>query len=144
MLAPRGPIAGTSAAVTISGATANVTLGSAVAEGEAVTVSYAKPASQPLQRQDAGPEVRDFSDQPVFNGTGDTTPPSLVSAAVNADTLVMTFNERLDESSVPPASAFYHSVPGGQRRASRRRFHRGPRRDRGAEPESRCPPTTRR
>ena len=36
----------------------------------------------------------------------DTTPPSLVSATVNGTTLILTFNEALDETSVPAARAF--------------------------------------
>ena len=57
-------IRGTSAAVTISGATASATLASAVRSGETVTVSYAKPATNPLQDADSD-EVADFSDQSV-------------------------------------------------------------------------------
>ncbi len=98
-------INGTSAAVTIDGATASVTLAEAVAEGEAVTVSYAKPASKPLRGAN-GDEVLDFSGQPVFNATGDTEGPEFVSAAVNGTTLTITFNEPLDESVTVAADQF--------------------------------------
>ena len=40
------------------------------------------------------------------NTPADTTAPSLVSAAVNDTTLVMTFDEELDENAVPAATAF--------------------------------------
>ena len=74
-----------------------VTLGSAVSEGEAISVSYAKPASKPLQSA-AGAEVQDFSGQPVFNGTGFTRGPGFVSASMSGNKLVVTFDEPLDES----------------------------------------------
>ncbi len=68
-------IDGKGAAVTISGAivgvtdTVSVTLASAVAERETVTVGYAKPAIRPLRHADGA--VPSFSDAPVRNVTVD-------------------------------------------------------------------------
>ncbi|MDE0194894.1 MAG: SwmB domain-containing protein, partial [bacterium] len=103
-------IEGTSAAVTINGATVTATLASAVAAGETVTVRYAKPASSPLQDAD-GNDVESFSGQTVANDT-DGTPPRLVSAAVNGVTAVLTFDEPLDESVTFLTSQFYRFVSG--------------------------------
>ncbi len=105
-------INGASAAVTIDGATASVTLAESVAEGEAVTVSYAKPASKPLQDA-SGNEVLDFSGQPVFNATGDTDPPRRVSTTVNGQTVTVTFDEDLDTSVTVGASRFRHRIGSG-------------------------------
>ena len=71
--ASRGPtsIDGTSEAVTISGATASLTLGQAVRRGETVVVSYAKPTANPLQGAATGnPAVAGFTLQPVTNLSG--------------------------------------------------------------------------
>ena len=62
---------------TLSGPTATVTLDSAVAHGETVTLSYNKPANNPLQDA-AGNEVAGFADQPVTNGT----PASVTAVAI--------------------------------------------------------------
>ncbi len=88
----------------ISGATATVTLDAAVAHGATVTVSYAKPASNPLQDA-AGNEVVDFAGQAVTNNTPDT-PPAFESARVDGDRLAVMFDEHLDGDSAPAGSAF--------------------------------------
>ena len=59
----------------ISTTTATVVLDSAVSAGETVTVSYVKPASNPL-RDAAGNEVASFSGQPVTNNTPGGGPPA--------------------------------------------------------------------
>ena len=58
--------------MSVSGATATVTLASAVAYGETVTVGYTRPGTNPL-RDAAGNEVATFSAQAVTNDTPDTT-----------------------------------------------------------------------
>ena len=106
-------INGTSAAVTIGGATASVTLASAVAAGETVTVSYTKPASNPLQDADAnGIDVPNLSGQTVLNGADDNTGPTFVSAAINGQTLTVTFNEDLDETVVVGVQVFAVTIDG--------------------------------
>ncbi|MYA50322.1 MAG: hypothetical protein F4Y25_06260 [Chloroflexi bacterium] len=53
--------------VSISGSTVTLTLASAVTSGQTVTVSYTKPATNPLKGD--GFEVETFSSQPVTNDT---------------------------------------------------------------------------
>ena len=60
--------------VSISGATATVTLNSAVTHGETVTVSYTPPGSSPLQDA-AGNDVATFSGKQVTNNTSAPQPP---------------------------------------------------------------------
>ena len=91
----------------ISGATATVTLDAAVAHGARVTVSYARPAGNPLQDA-AGNRVKTFAGQAVTN----TTPPAFRSATVNTETLTVTFDGSLDANSAPSGSAF--TVSGGK------------------------------
>ena len=73
-----------------------------------VTVGYEAPDSNPLRDSDnAKNPVPNFAAQSVTNNTtGDTTPPEMVSREINGTTLTVTFDERLDESSVPPANQF--------------------------------------
>ncbi len=68
--------------VSVNGAVASVTLDTAVAAGETVTVSYAAPASNPLQ-DIAGNDVEDFSGEAVTNNTP-ITPGILVSTTGRA------------------------------------------------------------
>ena len=79
-----------------------------------VTVGYEAPDSNPLRDADmAMHPVPDFTGQPVTNNTtGDTTPPVIESREINGTTLTVTFNERLDESSVPPANQFSAFIGG--------------------------------
>ena len=110
-------IAGTGT-VSVSGKTVTVTLASAVAERETVTVSYTKPASNPLQ-DSSGNEVATFAARAVTNNTPDTTAPSPGSAAAVAVTggwhLRIDFGEVLDAPSKPAASAFSVSIAGTAR-----------------------------
>ncbi|MCY3747067.1 MAG: SwmB domain-containing protein [Acidobacteria bacterium] len=78
-------IQGTSAAVTIDGATATVTLASAVVRGETVTVAYAKPDTNPLAAAD-GNEVEDFTGEPVINATGTASVPTPTAGALVSNT----------------------------------------------------------
>ena len=55
--------------VSVSGATASVTLNNALTGGSTVTVSYTQPTSNPLQDA-AGNDVLSFSNQPVINTIG--------------------------------------------------------------------------
>ena len=58
----------------ISGATATVTLDSAVSHGETVTVSYTKPATNPLQDTVAGNPVATFTGKAVTNNAPEPVP----------------------------------------------------------------------
>ena len=98
--------------VSISGSAVTLTLAEAVLQGTidtAVTVAYAEPAANPLRDADnAKNPVTGFDGtKTVTNDTpADTTAPTLSSAAVNGATLTLTFDEALDESSVPHAGRF--------------------------------------
>ncbi len=98
--------------VEIRGTTARVWLDSAVADGEAVTVSYrAAEWAKPL-RDAAGNPVANFSNAALHNATG---PPSFVRASVSGETLVMTFDEPLDADEVPAPGAFHVTVGNSRR-----------------------------
>ena len=90
--------------VAISHVTATVTLASAVSEGETVTVSYAKPAANPLQHQD-GQSVASFDRHRVTNNT-DATKPELRWAKLNGDTLTLYYDDRLKKSAAPDRNDF--------------------------------------
>ena len=55
--------------ITISGSSVRLTLGSAIVNGDVVTVSYTKPASNPLQSATGGWQAASITDQPVTNNT---------------------------------------------------------------------------
>ena len=86
-----------SAPPSISGATVTLTLASAVAAGDTVTVSYEKPDTDDSNRLEdaAGNEVLDFTDRPVVNNTTDTLAPEFASAVLYGTTLDITFTEAL-------------------------------------------------
>ena len=126
--------------VALANNTATVTLASAVAQGETVTASYAKPTANPLQ-DPSGNEVAAFSGQDVTNDTPDpapgtppppvtpdpvtpdpntppppptdTTPPSSSDEpAVRRATITIFFDELLAPERVPPVEAFEVVVGG--------------------------------
>ena len=90
--------------VTVSGKTATLTLSTEVLFGDTVTLTYAPPATDPLQDAEEN-KVAAFSDRPVNNSTVDDPPPKLVAqpdgAVVDRLLLVLTFDEDLDPGSVP-------------------------------------------
>ena len=92
-------------------------LASAVQPDQVVTVSYNDPtgADDSHAIQDAaGNDAAGLVDQEVANNSLDTLAPAFVSAAVNGRTLVMTYNETLDATHGPSASAFSVDVGGRQ------------------------------
>ena len=95
--------------VAISGMAVTLTLASAVTSGQTVTVGYTAPPSQPLQ-DTAGNDAADFSNRAI-----DTTAPEFDSATVDGASLVVTFDEDLDEDSAPAAGAFTVTVAGSSR-----------------------------
>ena len=108
----------------VSGSTVTLTLASAPAVTATDTdmkVSYAKPGTDNGNRLEdgAGNEVADFTDERVFNSLGEIEPPALsttIPAVLAADglTLTLTYNEALDASSVPAATAFtVEATPAG-------------------------------
>ena len=101
-------------AVAIGGSAVTLTLSLAVTDGQAVTVSYTVPRTNPVQDA-AGNDAAALSDQTVTNNTPDTTAPTLTTAAVNAASLVLTYDEALDTTSAPARIAYTVTVAGSQR-----------------------------
>ena len=97
--------------VAVSGRTVTLTLGTAAAAGDTVTVSYTKPGSNPIQDA-AGNDAGALSSQAVTNVTGDVTVPVLQSATLNDNTLWLSYNEALDPGSVPGLVQFAVAVSG--------------------------------
>ena len=91
--------------VAVSGVNATVTLASAVAEGETVTVSYTPPEANRLWWAE-GDNVGGFSGRPVINRT-DATPPNVAFAQVNGTTLTLYYDDRLKHSAVPTKFNFW-------------------------------------
>ena len=113
--APRN-IDGTGTAV-IAGMTATVTLGVAVAHGEAVTVSYTAPGASPLQDK-TGNDAANFSGFGAANDTPaepDTTPPALWSATAQGSVIVLTYSETLNPGRTPGPERFTVRVAGQRR-----------------------------
>ena len=97
--------------VAVAGRTVTLTLESGVRHFDTVTVSYVAPSGNPV-RDEAGNAVANLADESVVNQTPDDIAPAFVGAAVNGVTLTLTWNESLDESSVPAGSAFTVEVNG--------------------------------
>ncbi|MCW8205259.1 SwmB domain-containing protein, partial [Verminephrobacter aporrectodeae] len=70
-----------------------LTLSRTVANGETVTVSYAKPATSNGVQDAAHNNAADFSSRAVTNTTPDTTPPVFSSATVTDNQLVISYTE---------------------------------------------------
>ena len=93
-------------AVAVSGATTTLSLASAIADGTAnVTLEYTPPRSGAKIRDAAGNDAEGFtgSDAVAVSVTPDTTAPMVTGAAVDGARLRLTFDEPLDEASVPAA-----------------------------------------
>ena len=99
--------------VSIDGRRVTLTLASAVSPGEAVSLSYTKPAENPLKDR-ADIAAASFSGRQVTNRTiaADTVAPTLESAAANGDYVQLTYSESLDSASVPASGAFTVTVDG--------------------------------
>ena len=102
-----------SGAVSVSGSTLSLSLATAVAAEDRVTVGYAVPASGARLRDAASPanDAAAFS-LAASNATADSAKPALAGAAASGTMVALTFGEPLDETSVPPASAFAVEVGG--------------------------------
>ena len=103
----------TGAAVRFALDTAAVTVLGTVQYGDVVTVSYTPPATNPLQDA-GGNRVLAFTDVMVRNDAAPpaSAPPALESARVSTNTIVLTFDENLDQDSMPAASAFTVKING--------------------------------
>ena len=92
----------------LDGATVTLTLAAAVAPGDAVTVGYAAPETNPL-RNTGGAPVPDFSEQPADNRTGapdDATKPELLQGKIHGSAVELTFSEAIDGGALPAADRF--------------------------------------
>ena len=90
--------------VDVSGSTVTLTLSPGVGVGDTITVDYT-PGGTPVQ-DFAGNNAAALSIEPVTNATADTMAPVLTSANVDGTSLVLTFNEALDEASTPDTTRF--------------------------------------
>ena len=100
-------ISGFGNTVAVSGTSVTVALDvtKPVLEGDTVTVSYTKPAANPLKYTD-GVDVQSFSGKPVTNET-DATKPNVIAAESNATELILYFDDRMKASAVPDRFAFW-------------------------------------
>ncbi len=102
-----GGAAANPSSVSITGKKVTLTLASAVTSGQAVTLTYTVPASNPVQ-DPSGLKAAALTDEGVE--TADTTPPAPESGEVveAGDSVLLNFDEDLDISAtdLPPASAF--------------------------------------
>ena len=96
--------------VNVSGSKVVLTLASPTAEGESVTVDYTAGTNRLRFADGTGEPGQSFSGQAVANFTGEV--PALSSATVNGGTLTLTYDEALDEASVPAAGDFTVTVDG--------------------------------
>ncbi|WP_294511086.1 SwmB domain-containing protein, partial [uncultured Intestinimonas sp.] len=92
--------------VAVSGTTVTLTMANAAVFSDTVTISYT-PGTNPIQ-DEAGNQADSLSGESVTNNTvePDTTAPTLSSATIDGTSLVLTYDETLDESSTPDASDF--------------------------------------
>ena len=99
--------------VMVSGKAVTLTLVSAVVDSETVTVSYTVPTEADANyiRDKAEINAAALANRAVTNESPDTTDPMFLSATINRTSVVLTFNEALDESSVPAAFAFFVIPP---------------------------------
>ena len=97
--------------VAVSGMAVTLTLAAAVASTDVVTVTYAAPTANPVQDAAENAALA-LTNRAVINDTPDTTPPALVTAQFSGSSVVLTYNEALDGSSLPAASAFMVTAAG--------------------------------
>jgi len=110
-------------AVTVSGSTVQLTLATAAADGQTITVAYTAPSPSSATSNNAiqdtsGNDAVTLSAQSVTN-VADVTAPVLQSGAVNTagTSLTLTYNEALNATTAP-ASAFSVLVGGSSRTVS--------------------------
>ena len=99
--------------VSIAGNTLTLTLGTAVAAEQRLTLQYTKPGGDDdvVLQDDDGNEVASFKLR-VQNVTTDSTAPTVASASVSGATLTVVFSEAMDADSIPAAGAFAVDVSG--------------------------------
>ena len=93
--------------VAVSGTTVTLTLSTPVLRGQTVRLSYSPPSTEFLQGL-AGGGAAQLTNVLIANNTD--VPPMVLSAGVNGDTLTLTYDERLDHTSEPAATAYTVTV----------------------------------
>ncbi len=103
----------TVSSVSVSGTNVLLTLGTAVTNGDVVTVAYTKPGTNPLQTS-LGGLAATIAAQTVTNNVLPAPPEYITSAIENAapSVLVMTYNTTLEATIIPAASVFRVTVNG--------------------------------
>src|SRR5690606_26393963 len=104
-------------AVTVSDDKVELTLTTAIAHGQVVSVGYTDPTADDdanATQDAAGNDVASLSAATVTNNVADTTPPEFVSAETSTDgsTLTLTYDEALDASNTASVSDFEVLVDG--------------------------------
>jgi len=86
----------------------------AIEHGQTVRVKYTRPAGDNVLRDTSDNALESFGFQAVENKVPDTTPPRFTDAALNqdGDRITITFNENLDDTSVPANGDFSVTVNG--------------------------------
>lgn len=106
------------AGVAVAGPTVTLSLAAPVAAGEAVTVSYAVPAVDPIEDL-SGNDASPLAGAPAVNVTAsDTTPPVLLTARVDRSTLELRFDETLRAAPAADGADFVVEVGGNPRPVS--------------------------
>ncbi len=104
-------------AVAISGKKVTLTLATAAGYQQVVEISYEAPNTNAIQGTDAV-TVDDLTKETVTYNTPNIAPPSSSSATVNGSTLTLTYDQSLDDASVPATTAFAVTVAGSARTVS--------------------------
>ncbi len=91
-------------AVSVGDSSITLTIGAGVTNYSALTVSYTA-AAAPIEDL-AGNDAANLNGEAVTNNTPDTFAPTFVKARVTGDTITLTYNEDLDEASVPSGFTF--------------------------------------
>ena len=116
----------------VSGSRVTMNLETPAMPGAVVTLSYA-PGEKPIKNR-SGVEAESFTNMPV-NNIGKA--PVLVVTRARGDQITLTYDEPLDEGSIPPSSSYTVTVEGASRTVSgvevkRRESDADPGVDRGA------------
>ena len=106
--------------VSVSGTTVDLTLSKTIRTGQTVTVTYNDPTAdfddQKAIQDRAGNDADSLTPQDVTNSStvADTTPPRFVRAVMSTDggSIVLTYNEVLDDSNQPATTAFTVTAAG--------------------------------
>lgn len=100
----------TPSVVTVASSTVELTLSPGAGYGDTVTISYSS-STNPIQ-DEAGNDAGNLTNQAVTNNTPDTTAPILQTVTASSTQMVLTYDEALDEASIPDLTDFSVSIDG--------------------------------